>query len=76
MIREYECVVLTEDVQGDGLVAGDVGTVVHVHGANEGFEVEFMTMTGRTLAVTTLLPHQIRPVAAQDLVHVRQLQPL
>ncbi|MGH8515533.1 MAG: DUF4926 domain-containing protein, partial [Gammaproteobacteria bacterium] len=31
MINEHDCVVLTRDVPDDGLEAGDVGTVVHIH---------------------------------------------
>ena len=71
MIKEHECVVLTQDLPVEGLQAGDVGTVVHVHHGEEGYEVEFMTFAGETLAVTTVRPAQIRPVARQDIVHVR-----
>lgn len=72
-IKEHECVVLTEDVPSGGLLAGDVGTVVHIHGNGAGYEVEFMTLTGHTLAVASLSPPQIRPIARGDLVHVREL---
>ena len=44
MIKEHDCVVLTADVPDEGLVAGDVGTVVHIHKGGEGYEVEFMTL--------------------------------
>ena len=54
MINEHDCVVLTEDLSAAGLVAGDVGTVVHVHKGGAAYEVEFVTMTGRTVAVTTV----------------------
>jgi hypothetical protein len=72
-IREHECIVLTEDLPGDGLKAGDVGTVVHVHGRGAGYEVEFMTLTGTTVAVATVLPSQLRPVGNRDVTHVREL---
>jgi len=49
MIKEHDCVVLLEDVIADGLTAGDIGTVVHVHKAGAGYEVEFMTLTGETI---------------------------
>ena len=42
MIKEHDIVVLTEDVPEEGLTAGDVGTVVHIHNNGEGYEVEFM----------------------------------
>jgi hypothetical protein len=31
MIKEHDCVVLTKDLAAEGLKAGDVGTVVHIH---------------------------------------------
>ena len=73
MIKEHDCVVLTRDVPEEGLEAGDVGTVVHIHAGGTGYEVEFMTLTGHTLAVATLLAAQVRPIARQDLAHVREL---
>lgn len=72
MIREHDCVVLTRDIPGEGLQAGDVGTVVHIHKDTAAFEVEFSTLTGRTVAVTTVLPNQLRPVNRHDLTHVRE----
>ena len=73
MIQEHDCIVLTQDVPEEGLRAGDVGTVVHIHGESAGYEVEFMTLTGRTVAVVTLLPSQLRPVSPRDLSHAREL---
>jgi hypothetical protein len=72
-IREHDCVVLTADLPGDGLQAGDVGTVVHVHRDRAGYEVEFMTLTGETVAIATVLPSQLRPVGKRDVTHVREL---
>jgi len=73
MIDEHDCVVLTRDVPEEGLQAGDIGTVVHIHQGGAGYEVEFMTLAGETLAVVTLLPTQIRPIARRDVAHVREL---
>ena len=75
MIKEHDIVVLTEDVPEEGLTAGDVGTVVHIHNNGQGYEVEFMTLTGQTIAVASLLAPQVRPVSRQDVAHVRELQP-
>ena len=47
----------------EGLQAGDVGTVVHIHGDAAAYEVEFSTLTGHTVAVATILAHQLRPVS-------------
>jgi hypothetical protein len=58
-----------------GLVAGDVGTVVHGHQGGVAFEVEFTTVTGRTVAVTTVAAGQVRPLGRGDIPHVRELSP-
>ena len=73
MIKEHDCVVLTTNVPGEGLEPGDVGTVVHVHKGGEGYEVEFMTLTGETVAIVTLLTGQVRPLSRRDLAHTREL---
>lgn len=73
MINEHDCIVLLQDLPEDGLKAGDIGTVVHIHEGGAGYEVEFMTLVGETVAVVTLLPPQLRPIARRDLAHVREL---
>lgn len=72
-IREHDCIVLTADLPEEGLQAGDVGTVVHIHRGGAGYEVEFTTLTGETVAVATVLPAQLRPVSRRDVTHVREL---
>lgn len=74
-IKEHDCVVLTADLPTDGLLAGDVGTVVHIHKGGVAYEVEFITLIGTTVAVTTVEASQLRPVSRQDLNHVRELVP-
>ena len=37
-IKEHDCVVLTTDLPKEGLKAGDVGTVVHIHGDGAAYE--------------------------------------
>lgn len=73
MIRELDQVVLTADVLAEGLVAGDVGTVVLVYRDGQAYEVEFMTLEGRTVAVVTLEASQVRPVRQREIVHAREL---
>ena len=70
-MNELETVVLAEDLPRHGLQAGDIGTVVLVHDAGAGFEVEFMTLGGQTVAVVTLEPSQVRPVGRDEIAHVR-----
>lgn len=73
MIKEHDCVVLTSELPGEGLLSGDVGTVVHVHGNASAYEVEFATLTGRAIAVATVLPSQCRPIGHRDINHVREV---
>ena len=70
-MNEFERVVLTRDVPEDGLVAGNVGTVVHVYGDGEGYEVEFLTPSGRTVAVATLDADDVREAGEREVLHVR-----
>jgi hypothetical protein len=74
MINEHDIVVLTQDLPEERLTAGDVGTVVHIHDCGAGYEIEFMTLSGRTIAVATVMASQVRAVSSRDLVHVRELQ--
>ena len=55
MINEHDIVVLTQDLPEERLTAGDVGTVVHIHDCGAGYEIEFMTLSGRTIAVATVM---------------------
>lgn len=75
MIKEHDCVVLTHDIPDEGLKAGDLGTVVHIHREGAAYEVEFITLTGQTVAVATVLQSQCRPVSRRDISHVRELAP-
>lgn len=73
MLKEHESVVLTSDVPEHGLKAGDLGVIVYCHDKNEAFEVEFMTLAGKTVAVVTLLGAQVRAIGLRDLPQVREL---
>jgi hypothetical protein len=64
--------VLTVDLPQHGLKAGDVGTVVLVHGP-QGYEVEFMTLDGETVTVTSLQASQVRPISTREIAHVRSI---
>jgi hypothetical protein len=73
MIKEHDYVVLTSNLPDEGLQAGDVGTIVHIHRNAAAYEVEFITLTGQTVAVATVLPNQLRPVGRRDITHLREL---
>ena len=72
-IRELDQVVLTADLPTEGLVVGDVGTVVLIYREGQAYEVEFMTLEGKTVAVVTLETSQVRPVGQREIVHAREL---
>lgn len=74
MIKEHERVVLTVTMSETGLETGDVGTVVHVYADKRAYEVEFLTLTGRTAAVVTLEASQARPVGSREITHARELE--
>jgi len=48
MIREHDTVVLVTAVPAEGLLPGDVGTVVHVYRDGQAYEIEFITLEGKT----------------------------
>jgi len=70
MIKELDTIVLTTDLPEFGLRAGDLGTVVLVH-KHRGYEVEFITLDGETVAVISLTPGQVRPVGHREIAHAR-----
>ena len=70
MSKELDTVVLTEDLPEHGLKRGDLGTVVLIHAAG-GYEVEFVTLDGQTLAVVSLFSHQLRPVGQREIAQAR-----
>ena len=73
-ISELDAVILTCDLPTHGLVRGDVGTAVLVHGAGVAFEVEFVRQDGRTVALLTLERSQVRP-QRQDGERVQTVRP-
>ena len=73
MIKENDRVVLTKSVPSAALEEGDVGTVVHVYKDGEAYEVEFLTLDGRTAAVATLESSHVRAVSPRDITHTREL---
>jgi hypothetical protein len=73
MTKELDTVVLTEDLPDHGLKQGDIGTVVLVHD-HAGFEVEFMTLDGETIAVLSLAPEQVRAVGRREIAQARLVE--
>jgi hypothetical protein len=73
MIQELEDIILDCDLPEHGLQRGDIGSVVLVHQEGKGYEVEFMTLNGKTVAVVTLLASQVRPAREREIAHARGL---
>jgi hypothetical protein len=73
MLKELATVVLTEDIPARGLKGGDVGTIVLVHD-QRGYEVEFLTLAGETVAVVSLTPQQVRPVRRGEIAQARAVE--
>ena len=72
-LREHDSAVLAHDLADYGLKSGDVGTIVMVH-PEGGYEVEFMTLDGETIAVTSLSPDEVRPIAPREIAHARGIE--
>ena len=73
MIEELKLVALLEDLPEHGLQKGDLGTVVFVPKQDEAYEVEFVTLEGETITVTTILAHQVRQVGPREIAQSRVL---
>jgi hypothetical protein len=73
MVKELDPVVLTNDLPGSGLRAGDVGWVVAVHRGGAGFQVEFLTLVGETMSVETVTAAGVRAVGPREIAHARMV---
>jgi hypothetical protein len=74
MIRELDNIVLTADLPEYSLKRGDLGTVVLVHPNDKGYEVEFVTLDGETVAVVSLFRSQLRPIGRREIAQARMMQ--
>ncbi len=71
MYEEHNQVVLTCPLVTLGLEPGDLGVVVHVHTHGAAYEVEFMSLDGRTIGVQALQASQLRHATASAVPHER-----
>lgn len=71
MLQQHDQVVLTNPLPALRLEPGDLGVVVHVHAVDAVWEVEFLSLDGRTIGVETLQASQLRPVSASAVPHER-----
>ncbi|MCF7960557.1 MAG: DUF4926 domain-containing protein [Pirellula sp.] len=67
MIAEHAMVVLNNDKPASGLLAGDVGAVVHVYASGCTYEVEFVDGDGTTVACISLDAKEVRMIDRGEL---------
>lgn len=75
MFEELDTVVLKSDIKKYGLKKDDIGTVVHIYENGKALEVEFIAAAGKTIAVVTLTPDDIRTMVRNEILHVRDFAP-
>lgn len=73
MLADRDNVVLLADLPSHGLLAGDVGVVVHVYCHSQAYEVEFARYDGSSSSTATLAADQLRLAGPRDMPHVREL---
>jgi len=73
MFNELETVVINKDIPEYGLISGDIGAIVHIYENSSVVEVEFISGAGSSVGVITLPKEDLRPIANDEILHVREL---
>ncbi len=74
MIKEFEKIVLTENLIGTPFIRGDVGTVVLIHPDKKEYEIEFFALDGSTLGVETVSARQIKSAnGIKKVIHIDEI---
>ncbi len=72
-LQLLDTVIVTTNLSEEGVLAGDLGTIVEVYiDPYPAYEVEFVNPNGTTRALMTLSPDQIRPLSDNDVLTTRQ----
>lgn len=77
MHKEHSRVILTEPVESDDgemMLPGDIGVVIHIHPKGAAYVLEFFGASGETVGIATAKPSQIRAVTPHDVLHARVMQ--
>ena len=74
MMQMFERLVLTQDIPGTILKAGDVGTIVEIYANGAAYEVEFFALDGSTIAVETISAEFACAASGNQILHVRELE--
>ncbi len=73
----FEEIVLTKDIPGKKLKAGDVATIVDhlpVQNGEDGYSLEIFDVLGKTITVITLPESAIGPLTENEIFNVRSLE--
>ena len=62
---------LDGDNPHEGLIAGDIGIIVHIYPGGDAFIVEFLEEDGYTAALADVSASQVRPATSEDLANDR-----
>jgi hypothetical protein len=73
VIKELDTVALTCDLPEQGLRRDHLGAVVLVYNDGEAYEVEFVALDGKTIALLTLPADVVRPIRAREIAHGREV---
>jgi hypothetical protein len=73
MFEEHAQVVLKRPLPSLGLEPGDVGVVVHTYGKGAAYEVEFLSLDGNTIGVSTVKAVDLRQASGQAVLHEREI---
>ena len=71
-VKLLDIVALEKDIPEYGLRKDDIGAVVEIY-EPDAFEVEFVLGNGRTQALLTLTSSDVRSVAGNEILSVREL---
>jgi len=71
-IKKLDTVVLVTEQIEHGLKSGDIGVVVELYDP-DGVEVEFVTGSGKTQALLTLVQSDVRPIASDEILTTRSI---
>ncbi|MBI2025960.1 MAG: DUF4926 domain-containing protein [Candidatus Levybacteria bacterium] len=73
MFVELDTIVLKRDIKKHSLKKGDIGVIVHCYNDGKAIEAEFLNASGKTVALLTLSPVDVRPMERSEILHVRGL---
>ena len=77
-VEVYSEVALANDMPDEGLRRGDIVTIVDrvsAPGGGDGYLVEVFNAVGQTINVVPVAPEALTPLAADQVLSVRQLAP-